>query len=287
MEKSMTSRFAPVAPFHLVVALLAVLAGTTVAGAQGTDPLSRLDHFKCYRVTHGTPANAFVQLQDQFDEAISETFFEHVVVQSPLVFCNPVNKTLASGQVTPIVNENNHLKMYLITPTSTQTRIVTVANQFTGSAITTLQVFQPVILAVPTQKRPHGPPERLDHFKCYLVRGDPVNLPVGLVDQFDKEQVRVGRPLLLCNPTVKIHGSIIGAAGDLGDNETPITNKEAHLVCYRIISSGLLPATGAKLAGARERAVQVLNQFDKEIIKVAEPILLCVPSTKFLTPAGN
>ncbi len=277
MDKRIASRFGRGALFRLVVALLAVLAGNTVADAQ----LSLLDHFKCYRVTEGTPANAFVALQDQFD-LLNETF-EHVVVQNPLLFCNPVSKTLASGQVTSIVNENNHLKMYFIAPTLTQTRLVTVTNQFTGSAITTLQVFQPVILAVPTQKRPHGPPEGLDHFKCYVVSGNPLNIPLGLVDQFDKEQVRVGRPVLLCNPTVKIHGeSAAGTADDvrLEDNRTDPTNATAHLVCYRIISPAPLPTTSSLAATPRERAVQVLNQFDKEIIKVAEPVLLCVPSTK-------
>ncbi len=281
MEKKIASRFCPAGLFRLGAALLVVLAGNTIAGAQDTDQLS-LGHFKCYRVTQGTPANAFVQLLDQFDRLDQK--LEHVVVQNPLLFCNPVNK-IRDREVAPILNENNHLKMYFIAPTLTQSRVVFVSNQFTDFTFTTLQVFQPVILAVPTQKRPHDPPKDLDHFKCYLVRGDPVDIPLGLVDQFDKEQVRVGRPVLLCNPTVKIHGESATAAGGLSDNVTRITNEAAHLVCYRIISPSLTPTISSLAATPRERAVQVLNQFDKEIIKVAEPVLLCVPSLKRL-PTG-
>jgi hypothetical protein len=287
MDTQRNSRFSSAALFSLIVTLFAVLAGNTVADAQNLD--LGLDHFKCYRVTEGEPANAFVQLQDQFDVAVgtpTNSFFEHVVVRDPLLFCNPVKKILASGAVTPILNENNHLKMYLIAPTFGQQRTVLVSNQFDRDGqVQPLIVFQPVILAVPTQKRPHGPPERLDHFKCYFAEGPSVNIPLGLVDQFDKEQVRVGRPILLCNPTVKIHGeTATSAANDLGDIVTPITNPDAHLVCYRIISPPRTPTTSAFPFAARQggRGVEVLNQFGKEELKVTQPVVLCVPSTKTL-----
>ncbi|PYM11966.1 MAG: hypothetical protein DMD81_25420 [Candidatus Rokuibacteriota bacterium] len=250
------------------------------SGTGAQDALG-LDHFKCYRIVEGTPANDFVQLHDQFDvTADGVVQFEHVFVRDPVLFCNPVKKATSTGQVTPIVNEDNHLKMYFIAPTTAQTRTVLVTNQFTGTAITPLVVFQPLILAVPTQKRPHGPPERLDHFKCHLVDGKSVDLPVALADQFDTERVFVGRPLLLCNPTVKIHGqTIAGTDRDpaLQDNVIKPGNPDAHLVCYRVVS----PPTTAPTA-TPTRAVQVINQFDKEIIKVADPILLCVPSRKQL-----
>lgn len=89
----------------------------------------------------------------------------------------------------------------------------------------------------------------------------------------------MGRPLLLCNPTVKIHGeTIAGTAGDATqDHVTTITKPTAHLVCYRIIPPVVTPSA-APLPPTR--AVQVPNQFDKEVIRVAQPLLLCVPSTK-------
>jgi len=259
----------------LAVAALVVLLSYATAGSQAD---LNLDHFKCYRVVEGTPANDFVQLLDQFDANP-----EHVLVSNPILFCNPVKKTTSAGLETPILNENNHLKMYFVAPTVPQTRTVIVRNQFTGSALTPLVVFQPLLLAVPTQKQPHDRPEKLDHFKCHLVQGQPVNVGVSLVDQFDQEVVLVGRPLLLCNPTVKVHGeSPAGSAPDrLEDATVPITNPDAHLVCYRIIPRVGTPST----APTTNRAVKVLNQFGKETIKVAQPILLCVPSTKTL-PTG-
>jgi hypothetical protein len=262
----------------LAAAALVLLLSHANASAQAG---LGLDHFKCYRVTEGTPANDFVKLHDQFDvspEGVN--LFEHVLVRDPILFCNPVKKITSTGQETPILNENNHLKMYFVAPTTAQTRTVIVRNQFTGTAITPLVVFQPLILAVPTQKQPHDPPEKLDHFKCHLVDGQPVNVAVGLADQFDGELVLVGRPLLLCNPTVKVHGETpAGSATDvrLEEKITPITNPDAHLVCYRIISPVGTPSTAPL---APNRAVKVLNQFDREIIKLAQPILLCVPSTK-------
>ena len=257
----------------LAAALVLLLSHATASAQAGLG----LDHFKCYRVTEGTPANDFVKLQDQFDGAN----LEHVLVGNPILFCNPVKKITSTGQETRILNENNHLKMYFVAPTTAQTRTVIVRNQFTGTALTSLVVSQPLILAVPTQKQPHDPPEKLDHFKCHLVvEGQPVNVAVGLVDQFDRELVLVGRPLLLCNPTVKVHGETpAGSADDvrLEETVTPITNPDAHLVCYRIISPVGTPSTAPL---AQNRAVKVLNQFDREIIKLAQPILLCVPSTK-------
>lgn len=255
----------------LAAAALVVLLSHATAGAQAN---LNLDHFKCYRITEGTPANDFVLLHDQFDFTPNGApFFEHVVVQNPLLFCNPVKKTTSTGQQTPIVNENNHLEIYHIAPTTAQTRTVTVTNQFTGSALTPLVVFQPFALAVPTQKRPHDLPERLDHFKCYLVQGAPVNVAVRLDDQWGRESARVGRPVLLCNPTEKVHGE--NPAGADIETVTPITNPDAHLVCYRIAVPNLSP----------NRAAHVRNQFDKDTIKVAQPVLLCVPSRKQV-PAG-
>jgi hypothetical protein len=245
---------------------MTVMVFCSLAGAGAQD--LGLDHFQCYRITQGTPANDFVLLHDQFDVTPNGNVFEHVIVQNPLLFCNPVKKTTSTGQTTPIVNENNHLELYYIAPTTGPTRTVTVTNQFTGSALTPLVVFQPFALAVPTQKRPHDPPERLDHFKCYIVQGSPVDVPVRLADQWGTHAARVGRPVLLCNPTVKVH--IETVAGAAGEREVPITNPDAHLVCYRILTPNVSP----------NRAVQVRNQFDKDVLKVAQPVLLCVPSRK-------
>ena len=244
----------------LLVALPALLASH--AGAQ-TEP--RLDHFKCWTVVEGRPANDFVLLHDQFNQAGE---LEPALVRSPIFFCNPTVKIPSTGVVTPILHPDNHLKMYLITthPDPT-TRTVTFSNQFTAAAGQTLTVFQPVILAVPTQKDPHAEPHGLNHFQCYLARGEPINAPVVLQDQFDKQRrevVKVLQPVLFCNPVEKQHDGVI----------TPIippstANDQDHLTCYVFT-----PST-TKTTGVRTR-----NQFGEERLLATGSRFLCVPSQK-------
>src|SRR5262249_42034552 len=159
-----------------------------------------------WTVVEGRPANDFVLLHDQFNQG---TELEPALVRSPIFFCNPTVKTLSTGVVTPIQHPDHHLKMYLITTHPEPTHTVLVSNQFnSATAGQQLTVFQPVILAVPTQKEPHAEPQGLDHYKCYLTRGEPINSKVILQDQFDKqkrEEVAILRPVLLCNPVQKQH----------------------------------------------------------------------------------
>ena len=109
-------------------------------------------------------------LQDQFD--IEDGIVETVVVEELFEFCNPVVKTHL-GTTTPIRNPDAHLKLYRLDPQPERRRQVTVRNQF-GDQV--LDVFNPVILAVPTQKLSVngtstrlGFPTGLDHFKCWKV----------------------------------------------------------------------------------------------------------------------
>jgi hypothetical protein len=236
--------------------LVALLLSSAVGHAQ-TAPV--LDHFKCY-FTFGQSLNRDVILQDQFDAAagIKET----VLALTAVRFCNPVSKDHA-GQVTPIVDPNAHLKLYLIRPTDPPvTRSVVVSNQF--GANQRLRVYGAEVLAVPTQKivpGNHAFPTDLDHFKCYRAEGRRVNATVDLEDQFHRERnVRVLRPFGLCNPTTKEHPG--------QSTLTPILHPDAHLVCYKI--------TGRSFTGS----VTALNQFGTEVIPVRTADLLCVPSAK-------
>jgi len=224
-----------------------------------------LDHFKCYAVVQAAPVNEFVELEDQFDKA--DGIVEQALVRVAVFFCNPTEKfTSASGAPTPIQNPDGHLKMYVITPPTTRqpVRTVLVKNQFGEQALT---VFQPIILAVPTQKRPHPEPRGLDHFKCYTARGQRLGVTVGLKDQFDKEVdvVTVLNPVGFCNPVQKAHDDVL----------TQIENSRDHLTCYRFTP----PSTKSNL-------VHVANQFDTEKLFVARARYLCVPSEK-LTPPGT
>ena len=251
-----------------VIALIVSLSALYPSGASGQP----LDHFKCYSVKEGRPANVIVDLIDQFDPATAPP--PPVLVGPPIFFCNPAEKLVLTasggpGAVTPITNPDGHLKMYLITHAAEQPqRTVTVSNQFNpAGAAQLLTVFRPVLLAVPTQKDGHEFPKALDHFKCYITRGRPVQRAVILDDQWDRdkrpEHVVVFEPVLFCNPVTKIHDGV---------TTTPIPRRALvldHLTCYRFIP----PSTTV-------RNVRVLNQFGREKIVAAEARYLCVPSSK-------
>ena len=247
----------------VLVGLASILCASLLFGgqalAQGTAP--SLDHFRCY-VTQGPPIDEVVGLRDQFDTAAEGG--EDVRVTYPVRLCNPVEKKRLD-KVTPILNPDAHLKMYLISPSLPATgatsqpapgRMVYVRNQF---GIQRLRLGQAEVLAVPTQKFPHNPPQGLDHFKCYRASGRNIAQVVSLNDQFlQSPDVKVLEPFGFCNPVEKLHKGQV----------TPILNPKGHLVCYTI---------------TRERfttQVDTLNQFGSESLLVREPNLLCVPSSK-------
>ncbi len=214
-----------------------------------------LDHFKCY-VTEGSPVGEPVVLGDQFSNRSAE-------VLQAIRFCNPVEK-IQGDRVTPVEDKDAHLKLYEIltfepTGEPAQRREVIVRNQF--GELQHLDVSEPVALAVPTQKlRPneHPPPKGLDHFLCYAAKGKPVDVVVGLRDEFRSETVQVVSPFLLCNPVVKVHHDVV----------TPILNPKDHLVCYRI------------RGGPFQGNVFARNQFGDERLTVGRGDILCVPSEK-------
>jgi hypothetical protein len=213
-----------------------------------------MDHLKCYSVT-GPAINAAVTLRDQFDDLLDRV--ERKTVVKPLRLCNPVTKTV-NGKHTGVTNPNTHLKFYQITPLDPTPRPVfqvRVRNQFGDS---TFKVTNPVELAVPTQKLPHGPFGGVDHFKCYATSGvKSVNKVVSLNDQFDLERnLTVTTPFRFCAPVEKTHGDIV----------TPIKKKE-HLVCYKL-----------------SRKPSTRNQFGTETLTQSLTQLLCVPSEKLGTP---
>jgi hypothetical protein len=237
----------------LAAALSTVLLLAVAASAQ-TVPAPILDHFKCYFAHQDPPTIEPARLEDQFDAAAG--IVEQVRVVMAVRFCNPVQKT-KGGQVTPIANPDHHLTLHIIVPGApTPSRLVMVKNQFGSKR---LKVFDPEVLAVPTQKLPHDPPKGLDHFKCYRVYGSAINVPVTLRDQFLLEpRVKVLEPVGLCNPVEKTHGTVV----------TPIVNPRAHLVCYKITSKEFT------------RTLEIENQFGRQKLVLRDADLLCVPSEK-------
>jgi hypothetical protein len=251
-----------------VLALTAILTGSARAQAitipsqpvpSPTPPLEqRVDHFRCYPPLNNPVVNTNIQLIDQFDAALHSV--ENINQLTIFRFCNPAKKTVG-GVVTPIVNIKHHLTFFLINPQPLIMRAVTVKNQF---GTQTLSVADARALAVPTGKaifpNPAPPaPLDLDHYKCYIASGNPVNVLVTLSDQFFAESVGVTQPLAFCNPVTKIHDGIT----------TGIRNPDGHLVCYATTPSAFAGAT-----------VNISNQFGLFTLELSRPDLLCVPSLK-------
>lgn len=101
----------------------------------------------------------------------------------------------------------------------------------------------------------------VDHTKCYLVAGEPLQIPLSLQDQFNEEKLEFLEPALLCNPVVKVH---------LEDERTFGIKDGAHHVCYRF--QGQPPPV---------QTVEVDNQFGRQKLEVQESALLCLPSSKW------
>jgi hypothetical protein len=242
---------------HLAWILIAAVMALAPAPAraQAAPPL---DHFWCYGITDKSPDEP-VRLRDQWDPA--GVAGQPFVVRSPLRFCNPVEKTTAAGAVFPINDRGGHLKMYVIPPSHLEpVRSVVVRNQFGRQQ--KLTTYDPLLLAVPTQKNDEPPPgDKLDHFKCYRAYGRaPLNKVVKLRDQFQEGQVTVGRPVLHCNPTEKLHGTVV----------TPVKSPAEHLVCYYVTKTSLPDV----------RPLFTRNQFGVEQLTTTTADILCVPSRK-------
>jgi hypothetical protein len=106
-----------------------------------------LNHSWCYEA-NGEPVDQVVRLDDQFRTG------DTVRVEQPVYFCNPVEKTRATGgrrdEVTRIEEEEVHLTCYDIhAPQSTKARKVGVTNQLEKDVFT-ITAFE--LLCVPAAK---------------------------------------------------------------------------------------------------------------------------------------
>ena len=114
-----------------------------------------------------------------------------------------------------------------------------------------------------------------DHFKCYDVRAEDGFPPftITLVDQFEREQVLVQRPVTLCNPVAKCVDDDHNSATP--PDCTPVLNPDDHLVCYETRDDSGSPTF-------ERREVIVSNQFGKEqrLTVLRRTNLICLPSLK-------
>ncbi|MEL0648847.1 hypothetical protein V6248_15575 [Pseudoalteromonas agarivorans] len=115
------------------------------------------------------------------------------------------------------------------------------------------KLVKPVSVAV------HMPGE---HFQCYNVeKAD--RLPeetIMIADQFGKTTAVLGKPVLLCNPSTKIHNK----------QEFKMLNPKRHLVCYNYVKQNKV----------KSQNLFINNQFAPDNIVSGQRELFCVPSSK-------
>ncbi len=252
-----------------VAAVAAVICGTvagiaTAAPARPAAAPPPVDHQLCYSASaSGFKIPGGVVLRNQF----SPNGFSPVI--GSLAFhCNPVQKTVPTGQVFPITNPNAHLACFAITTPTQPTPTVQVTNQF-GSA--TLVPGQPNLLCLPSWKSLTGPPGQspnqppgLNHFTCYPVQvrsGSYNPPPVMLQDEFATTPVSAQVspiPTELCLPTEKIVAGV----------DFPIINPTMHLLCFPVSQTPI------------RNPVWDENQFGTSVVSIGRTTWLCLPSTK-------
>jgi hypothetical protein len=201
-----------------------------------------LEHFTVYDATG--PDGPIVAIDDQFGTQVTD-------LGSTKLFLVPADKN-GEGISDPF----SHLTCYEIADGEPGPPNVTVTNQFVTDA--PIDVGLPTELCVPTEKLITPGPVDIDHFKCYDAMGDPVNINVGIADQFQGFGTLVADPFRLCNPADK--------------NGEGTANPDDHLVCY------LLQPPGGSLG----LPLLVQNQFfpAQSTIDIGTAFGLCVPSAK-------
>jgi hypothetical protein len=223
-----------------------------------------LNHYLVYEVIETDSPEVGVTLKDQF---IPDG--EDVVVWEPVLFGNPVQKTV-DGVVTDIEKADEHLVFYRIELPPGNTSIdqtIQIDNQFGPE---TLELTLRDTLAVPSQKISWEQP--LDHFNTYWVAGGlPVGEEVLLEDQFtagwlgEPLSATVLEPYLFANPAYKWHGEVL----------TPVSNWNDHLTLYTI----------GYTEPPQLWEVTVTNQFGiDQGLYVAGPYWLAVPTKKLDQP---
>jgi len=211
-----------------------------------------LNHFLIYEVTETDFPEVGVHLSDQFIE-------EDVTVWGPVLFGNPVQKTVGSV-VTEIEDPDEHLVFYSIEDIGFDESIdktIQIDNQFGNDQV--LDLTYRDTLAVPSQKISWEQP--LDHFKTYWAAGPPLDEVVELTDQFGTITPTVGAPYFFANPTHKV----------IEEEEwIPISDSRNHLTFYELWDFE-----------PQVYEVWVDNQFvtDPGLI-VAGPFYLAVPTQK-------
>lgn len=226
----------------LLTALALTFVCVVCVQAQPQWPIE--NHYKVYNVQ---PPHAFtgpIQLADQFGGySVDVLFLEK--------FANPVQK---NGE--PIIFPETHETWWRVDLVG-QGWMIVVDNQF-GEQV--WQVGDPQFLVLPARKFEPGPPLQNNHYLAYQAMGQPVNIPVSLVDQFGQIEAIAAEPVYFLNPVEKVTPDGV---------VYPILDPEAHLACYRIDPPMMY-----------DIPVIAFDQFGVWDFIVLDHDCLCVPSFK-------
>lgn len=161
-----------------------------------------------------------------------------------------------SGNILSHMNSTGRLSFYVEDDTTVQSARLTVkfkcsvpgpGKPYPGGALTPM----------PVPKNMPG-----EHFQCYAAKPSERRSfeRITIRDQFGKDQVVLGRAVMLCNPSAKVHNK----------KRYGIRNAKRHLVCYNIV----------KQSRPKARTVIIQNQFEGNYLNTAHRQMFCVPSHK-------
>jgi hypothetical protein len=206
------------------------------------------DHFQSYPVAAVTGMDGpIVQIVDQFGSQTTD-------LGLPIRFLVPADKN-DEGIDDPI----SHLTCYQIDDGVAGPQVIS-TNQFGEQPLT---LGTPDSLCVPTEKLIDPGPVDVDHYKCYVASGAPVDLGVAVMDQFQARATLVVEPKLFCAPANK--------------NGEGIDDPVNHLTCYSTSPVGGAPGL-----------IPISNQFVAgDQIELLGPDLLCAPSTAQVVPPAE
>ena len=226
------------------MALLLFVLLVVLWWSEGTPQIIIVEnHYKVYEVPEAFKVIAPITLVDQFD-----TFKTDSVLLDK--FATPVEK---NG--TPVFDPFIHQTWWEIAQPQPG-RDVLLDNQF---GTQTWYVTHGRYLVLPALKDEPGDPPPWNHYKCYNAVGDPLDLPVDLVDQWGTYTGIVAFPELFCNPCQK----------EVPNGVFPIVEPEVHLACYRLEPLMMV-----------DYQATAFDQFGVWPITAFETCWLCVPSYK-------
>ena len=202
------------------------------------------NHYLVYDVAEQYTVDLPIAVFDQFNP----NFFTDFVMLDK--FANPVEK---NGE--PMFNPMMHQTWWLIDDPGPEWTVL-LANQF---GTQTWYVTHGRYLVLPALKDEPGDPPPWNHYKCYNAVGDPLDLPVDLLDQWGTYAGIVAFPELFCNPCQK----------EVPNGVFPIVEPEVHLACYRLEPLMMV-----------DYQATAFDQFGVWPITAFETCWLCVPSYK-------